>query len=118
MIAHLVGPANRRNLPGSVGDEGPPAQLYKVGNPLGRGCSGKWMAFTHLGEQWLDMWLNENALVCWTVHPEPWHLEHELLDAYTLPLNIQDDRSHPFCASFSEARRAAKELARKMAIAN
>jgi hypothetical protein len=76
------------------------------------------MTFTHQGEQWLDTWLNENALVCWTEHPEPWHLEHELLGAYSLPLNIQDNRSHTFCASLSEARRVAKELAREMAIAN
>jgi hypothetical protein len=45
-------------------------------------------------------------------------LEHELLSTYSLPLNIQDNRSHPFCASLSEARRTAKELAREMAIAN
>jgi hypothetical protein len=37
-------------------------------------------------------------------------LEHELLGAYSLPLNIQDNRSHPFCASLSEARRAANAL--------
>jgi hypothetical protein len=86
--------------------------------PLRRVGSGKRMTFTHQGEKWLDTWLNENALVCWTEHPEPWHLEHELLGAYSLPLNVQDNRSHPFCASLGEARRAAKELAREMAIAN
>jgi hypothetical protein len=45
-------------------------------------------------------------------------LEHELLGSYSLPLNIQDNRSHPFCDSLSDARRAAKGLAREMAIAN
>jgi hypothetical protein len=68
------------------------------------------LTLTHQGEQWLDAWLDKNAVVCWTEHPEPWLLEHELLGAYSLPLNIQDNRSHPFCASLSEARRAANAL--------
>ena len=33
-------------------------QLRRVG-------SGNRMTFTHLGEQWLDEWMNDNAFVCW-----------------------------------------------------
>ena len=33
--------------------------------PLRRVGSGKRMTFTHLGEQWLDTWMKNNAFVCW-----------------------------------------------------
>ena len=85
--------------------------------PLRRAGSGKRMTFTHLGEQWLDDWLERNALVCWTEHPEPWLHEHELLAAHSLPLNIQDNRHHPFCAALSAMRQEAKRLAREAPIA-
>ena len=114
VVYHLKGNAEGSTLRLTLGTLLAPISDY----PLRRVGSGKRMTFTHQGEQWLDAWLNENALVCWTEHPEPWHLEHELLGAYSLPLNIQDNRSHPFCASLSEARRAAKEVAREMAIAS
>ena len=111
---HLKGNAEGSTLRLTLGTLLAPISDY----PLRRVGSGKRMTFTHQGEQWLDAWLDENALVCWTEHPEPWLLEHELLATYSLPLNIQDNRSHPFCASLSEARRTAKDLARDMAIAN
>ena len=75
------------------------------------------MTFTHLGEQWLDNWLARNAFVCWTEHPEPWHLEHELLAANSLPLNIQDNRHHPYCSTLSAIRQEAKQQAREAPIA-
>ena len=36
----------------------------KSGFPLRRVGSGKRMTLTHIGEQWLDTWMQENALVC------------------------------------------------------
>lgn len=75
------------------------------------------MAFTHLGEQWLDAWMDRNALVCWTEHSEPWLLEHELLATYNLPLNIQDNWLHPFCATLTAIRQEAKRAARKGPVA-
>lgn len=87
-------------------------------SPLRRVGSGKRMTFTHVGEQWLDGWLEQHARVCWIEHPEPWVLEHELLNAYSLPLNIQDNRHHPFSAELSEIRKKAKAAAREMPIAN
>lgn len=39
--------------------------------PLRRVGSGKRMTFTHLGEQWLDRWMEQNAFVCWVTHPAP-----------------------------------------------
>lgn len=76
------------------------------------------MTFTHLGEQWLDAWMADNAFVCWVEHPEPWLLEQELLLRHSLPLNIQDNRHHPFCATLSGLRQSAKLQARELAIAN
>jgi hypothetical protein len=75
------------------------------------------MTFTHLGEQWLDDWMERNALVCWTEDPEPWILEHELLAAHSLPPNIQGNRHHPFCTTLSTIRQEAKRLARETPIA-
>lgn len=86
--------------------------------PLRRVGSGRRMTFTHLGEQWLDAWMTQNAHVCWVEHPEPWLLEHELLLEHSFPLNIQDNRHHPFCRPLSQIRQAAKEQARELAIAN
>lgn len=86
--------------------------------PLRRVGSGRRMTFTHLGEQWLDNWMTENAYVCWVEHPEPWLLEHDLLLGHSLPLNIQDNRHHPFCGTLSQIRQAAKQLARETAIAS
>jgi hypothetical protein len=86
--------------------------------PLRRVGSGRRMTFTHLGEQWLDTWLDTNAFVCWVEHPEPWVLEHELLSTHSLPLNIQGNRHHPFCSQLSEIRRLAKAAATELAIAS
>ncbi len=86
--------------------------------PLRRVGSGRRMTFTHLGEQWLDAWMADNAFVCWVEHPEPWLLEQELLLGHSMPLNIQDNRHHPFCATLSGLRQAAKQQARELAIAN
>ena len=85
--------------------------------PLRRVGSGTRMTLTHLGERWLDNWLSENAKVCWVEHSEPWELERELLTALSLPLNLQDNREHPFCGKLSEIRRLAKEAARSMPMA-
>lgn len=86
--------------------------------PLRRVGSGRRMTFTHLGEQWLDAWMDQNALVCWLEHPEPWLLEHDLMLEHSFPLNIHDNRHHPFCGMLSQIRQAAKQQARNLAIAN
>jgi hypothetical protein len=88
------------------------------GFPLRRVGSGKRLTFTHLGEQWLDDWMEQNAHVCWIEHPEPWTVEREFLEAVCLPLNIQDNRHHPFSTQLSELRSTAKREAKEMPIAN
>ena len=85
--------------------------------PLRRVGSGNRMTLTHLGEQWLDQWLAQNARVCWVEHPQPWVLEDELLREVSLPLNLQGNAHHGFSPRLSEMRLAAKAAARAMPIA-
>jgi hypothetical protein len=46
--------------------------------------------------------LEENALVCWVEHPQPWDLEEQLLKTLSLPLNI-DGNDLAICATCSAA---------------
>jgi hypothetical protein len=86
--------------------------------PLRRVGSGKRMTFTHLGEQWLDDWMENNAFVCWVQHPAPWELEEELLGTLSLPLNIKGNKEHMFADSLSQLRKDAIQLAKEMPVAN
>lgn len=86
-------------------------QLRRVG-------SGKRMTLTHLGEQWLDQWMDQNALVCWLEHPTPWIVEREVLGSVSLPLNLQGNQHHPFASRLSAIRSEAKMLARETPIAS
>ncbi|AWM77628.1 hypothetical protein HYN04_07570 [Phenylobacterium parvum] len=87
------------------------------GFPLRRVGSGRRMTLTHLGEQWLDRWLQENARVSWVTDRLPWALEKELLERVPVPLNLQGNEHHPFFEVLSERRRLAKTAARLSAIA-
>ena len=86
--------------------------------PLRRVGSGKRMTFTHLGEQWLDKWMEENAFVCWVKHPAPWEVEKEIFETVSLPLNIQGNGHHLFSVKLSNLRKEAKQQAREMPVAN
>jgi hypothetical protein len=89
----------------------------KSGFPLRRAGSGKRMTLTHVGEQWLDAWMQENALVCWVEHSDPSALEREILKSFSLPLNLQDNQDHPFWAKLSDLRKEANRNARQEPIA-
>jgi hypothetical protein len=86
--------------------------------PLRRVGSGKRMTFTHLGEQWLDKWMEENAVVCWVKHPAPWEIEKEIFETVSLPLNIQGNGHHLFAGTLSDLRKEAKRQARDAPVAN
>jgi hypothetical protein len=86
------------------------------GYPLRRVGSGKRMAFTHSGEQWLDEWMTKNAFVCWLEYQSPWEFEDELLGSLSLPLNIKGNRDHPFARVLTEARIQAIKDAREWPI--
>lgn len=85
--------------------------------PLRRVGSGNRMTLTHLGEQWLDNWMHDNARVCWVEHDQPWILEEKLLRQVSLPLNVQGNAHHGFSARLSEIRQAAKAAARELPVA-
>jgi hypothetical protein len=85
--------------------------------PLRRVGSGRRMTFTHLGEQWLDQWMEDNAFVCWVKHETPWRLEQELLETLSLPLNIKGNRDHIFSDDLNRLRTDAIRSAREMAVA-
>lgn len=82
-------------------------QLRRVGN-------GSRLTFTNPGERVLDTWLDRHAYVTYSVQPEPWILEAELLGSELhLPLNISGRRPGPphFLAEVrTRARAAAAEL--------
>lgn len=85
--------------------------------PLRRVGRGKRMTFTHLGEQWLDRWMEQNAFVCWFEHPIPWDVEAGIFEALSLPLNIQDNSHHAFSGELKRLRKEAISLARQEPIA-
>ena len=89
----------------------------KSGFELRRVGSGKRMTFTHVGELWLDAWMEENAFVCWVQHDAPWEVEADVLEALSLPVNIQDNDHHPFTRRLREFRAEAKRSARERSIA-
>ena len=88
------------------------------GFPLRRVGSGRRMTFTHIGEQWLDNWMEENAFVAWFEDDAPWVIEDALLASIGLPLNIKGNKHHPFSSDLSQMRRQALQKARDEAIAN
>lgn len=62
-------------------------------------------------EKRLSAWMAENAFVVWKAVPEPWKQEVPLIQALDLPLNIDNNRQHPFCETLRAARRNARALA-------
>ncbi len=89
----------------------------ETGFPLRRVGSGKRMTFTHLGEQYLDDWMERNAYVCWVEHPAPWEVEADVLRTLPLPLNIQHNWHHPFSGELSKLRTDAKLVAQQEPVA-
>ncbi len=90
----------------------------KSGFSLRRVGSGKRITLTHAGEHYLDEWMEENAFVAWMVHPEPCVIERLLLGELSCPLNIKDNRHHPFAHTLRQMRIEALRRAREMPIAN
>lgn len=87
------------------------------GFPLRRVGSGKRMTFTHLGEQWLDQWMEENTCISWVLDPEPWVVEENVLQSVSLPLNLKGNE-HVFKSTLSMLRKEAIVQARMRQIAN
>lgn len=87
------------------------------GFPLRRVGSGKRMTLTHLGEQWLDAWMNENALLFWQSVDQPWLLEENIIRNVSCPLNLRGNEKHQFNTALRGLRSAAIAEARSNPIA-
>lgn len=87
------------------------------GFPLRRVGSGKRMTFTHLGEQWLDHWMEENTRISWILDPEPWVLEENMFKSVSLPLNLKGNE-HVFKNTLSTLRKESIHQARMLEIVN
>ena len=83
-----------------------------LGIELRRIGSGRRMTFDD-GEETLSRWMDDNAFVTWVVHPRPWELESEVIRNLSLPLNLDQNKSHAFHPVLSEARRQARQNARE-----
>jgi hypothetical protein len=82
---------------------------------LRRVGSGKRMTF-HKGEEKINQWMQENAYVTWFSHPEPWRIEDQAISQLSLPLNLKDNKKHPFHRKLSSIRRQNKRKARALKI--
>jgi hypothetical protein len=63
------------------------------------------------GEAALSEWMARNAFVTWHAQAEPWLAEEELIRSVSLPLNVDMNRTHPFCSVLANLRRSAKQAA-------
>jgi hypothetical protein len=80
----------------------------ETGFPLRRVGSGSRQTFTNPGEQALDAWMGENALVAWRACDRPWEIEREILSSgVPLPLNIRDNPCEAHTAVVRAVRREA-----------
>src|SRR5690349_9933035 len=81
----------------------------ELGLQLRRVGSGTRLTFCD-GEKLLSEWLADNAFVTWEVTPEPWLLEHALINAVPLPLNLDQNASHAFCSTLCGFRTIAIDI--------
>ena len=88
-----------------------------LGVELRRVGSGKRMTFGD-GEESISRWMGDNVFVTWVVHPRPWELESDVIRNLSLPLNLDQNKSHAFHPVLSEARQQAKQNARQKAVVN
>ena len=88
----------------------------ELGLELRRVGSGNRMTFGKEGEDRLSEWLQHNAFISWVIDPEPWKLEEKLIADSSLPLNLDQNRDHPFHPVLSEIRKSAKRRARELPI--
>ena len=88
----------------------------ELGIMLRRVGSGKRFTFSD-GESRLSEWMAKNAFVTWSVDREPWNVEKDLIDSLSLPLNLDQNTTHPFHSRLSAIRREAKRQAQSLPVA-
>ena len=88
-----------------------------LGIELRRVGSDKRMTFG-CGEEAISRWMDDNAFVIWVVHPRPWELESDVIRNLSLPLNLDQNKSHAFHSVLSQTRQQARQNAREKAVVN
>jgi hypothetical protein len=61
------------------------------------------------GKDLLNVWLDENAFVCWVESQEPWFHEKILVHKFKCPLNIQGNKEYVY-KDLKRLRKSAKAL--------
>ncbi len=79
----------------------------RLGISPGRSAGGR-LTFGSDGEQRLSDWMAQHAFVTWKTHPEPWLLEHDLIESLDLPLNLKGNRRHANWQPLTAARAALR----------
>ncbi len=87
----------------------------EIGTVLRRVGSGKRMTFASR-ENDLSRWMAENTFVTWIEIDEPWHFEEYLLQNFSLPLNIRDNKRNPFYETLRRIRSQGRKHARELPI--
>ena len=64
------------------------------------------------GESILSDWMSNFAFVTWVHHDEPWMIEPNIIRELYLPLNLENNKNHPFYPILSNARNEARKIAR------
>ncbi|MFD3519467.1 GIY-YIG nuclease family protein [Streptomyces sp. NPDC058653] len=80
------------------------------------GSRGTRLTFGAAGEAELSRWMGEHARVCWLEHAEPWVAESDLISRLDLPLNLDQNRTHPFYGRLKGLRADAREKARALGV--
>lgn len=75
---------------------------------LRRVGSGNRMTFGAAGELRLSEWVGEHTRVACVPCASPWDLESHLISDYSLPLNLDQNKMHPYHAFLSSIRRMAR----------
>jgi hypothetical protein len=83
-----------------------------LGLDLRRVGSGTRLTFGPDGERKLSEWMADHARVCWVPIAQPWLAKAEVIARVDLPLNIDQNRDHPFHAHLSRLRAEARARAR------
>lgn len=59
----------------------------------------------------LSAWQRENLRLSWAVRPRPSEIERAIIEKLRPPLNLEGNRTHPFAATVSAARKRFKDAA-------
>jgi hypothetical protein len=97
--AHYAGNAEGSTLRKTLGC----LLVGQLGIQLRRVGSGRRRTFAD-GEQLLSAWMSGNAFVSWVIRERPWELEHDLITAVDLPLNLDGNLAHRFHPELTQAR--------------